>query len=315
MATTATGSINSGSTVSPATALGVMSTRKVIASFQPNLYYEQMAEVVILEAGNFYDRFHLFDQIATSSVGSLTEGTNPTGVAVTITSKDNTPTQYGISVELTDLAVATTAFDLIQGTSTEVGLAVARKIDAVIQTTANAGTNVIYAGAAANRAALAITDIITYPNCVKAVNKLRKNSAPKFSDGNYRGILTVEQAYDLKANTSVGQFTDVSKYAQPDRILNGEIGMIDGARLIESGNVSTFASTTTVYPALFAGANGLRVTYWFPSKTKTYINLPESSNIANPLGQKGTVGAKVNMAVSRVREEALTRLETGGTVL
>jgi N4-gp56 family major capsid protein len=315
MATTSTSGINSGSTSSPSTALGVMSTRKVIASFQPSLYYEQLAEVVVLEAGNYYDRFHLFDQIATSSIGTLTEGTNPTGVAVTVTSKDNTPTQYGISVELTDLAVATTAFDLIQGTSNEVGLAMARKIDAVIQGVANAGTNVIYAGSATSRATLAISDVLTYPLAVKAVNTLRKNSAPKFADGNYRAILAVNQAYDLKANTSTGQFTDISKYANPERILNGEIGMIDGARLIESANVSTFTSTTTVYPALFAGANGLRVTYWFPTKTKTYINLPETSNLANPLGQKGTVGAKVNLAVSRVREEALARIETGATVL
>lgn len=316
MAQSQTSNVTNVASTAGASALGIAVDRRVIGTFQPVLYYEQLAQVKIMGEGAYYDRFNMFDQIATASVSTLTEGTGPTGLAASATVKDVTPVQYGLSVELTDLVVATTSFDLVMATAEEVGKAMARKIDKAIQAVANAGTNVVFPGAVANRTSITASDKMDYVTVVKVVNKLRKNSAPTWEGNIYRGVMTIDQVFDLKANTSIGQFTDVSKYANPDRLLNGEIGMIDGARLIGSSNVDTFASTVTVHPALFAGRDGLRVTYWIPSKTKTYINLPESNiNLSNPLGQKGNVGSKVTMGVSRVREEALARIETAATVL
>lgn len=308
MATTTTSNVGSN-------ALGILFDRNCIPSLQPNLYFEQIADVEMVPQGGNTHRFAMFDQIANASVTTLTEGTAPTGVGVTLTVNSITPTQYGIAVEMTDLVVLTAFIDLIKNTAREVGYAVARKIDSVIQTTANAGTNVYYAGGKASRAALGAGDIADMNLIVKAGQKLRKGSAPTFSDGYFRAIGTPEQVYDLKQNTAAGQWLDVQKYAQPGNILNGEVGSVNGTRIMQSGNVDTFSSTVTVHPMIVAGSGGLKVAYWLPQKVKNYINDPEDSNISNPLGQKGSVGAKVNLGASRTQEARLVRIESAATSL
>lgn len=307
MATTTTSNLGTNT-------LGILFDRKVINSLQPNLYFEQLADVVMVDGGNTH-RFAMFDQIANASVTTLTEATNPTGVAVTATVNSITPTQYGISVEVSDLVVITAFFDLLMSSSLEVGYAMARKIDSVIQTAANAGTNVYYGGGKASRAALGAGDLLDINLILKAGQKLVNGSAPVFADGSYRAVGTPGQIYDLKSNTSVGQWTDVSKYAQPESILNGEIGKINNVRIMQSPNVDTFSSTVTVAPMLVAGRGGFRVAYWLPNRVKSYLNNPEDANISNPIGQKGSVGAKVNMGVSRTQEARLVRIETAQTSL
>jgi len=311
MATTTSNVTNGGGT----NALGILFDRKVIESLQPQLYFEQVGIVRMVASGNYTDRYSIFDQIATSSVGTLTEGTAPTGVAVTLTVKDATPTQYGVSIEMTDLAVLTTMIDLVTSTSAEVAKAIARKIDSVIQTVANAGTQVYYAGGKASRASLAAGDLIDATLILKAAKKLDKGSAPKFPDGSFRAIMSVDQAYDLRSNYSVGQWIDVSKYAQPGEILLGEEGKIHGVRLMSSSNVDTFASTVTVHPCLVAGYGGFTISYWLPGRVKSYIITPETATISNPLGQKGSVGGKVNMGVVRTQEARLVRIESAATSL
>ncbi len=305
-----TGTSTAGATTSLGTnALGIVFDRNVIHSLQPNLYFEQLADVVMVESGNNTSRFAMFNQIANASVTTLSEASNPTGVAVSVTVNDITPTQYGISVHMSDLVVLTAFVDLITSSAVEVGYAVARKIDSVIQTTANAGTNVYYAGGKASRAALGAADLIDVGMILKGVQKLVKGAAPTFEDGQYRMIADPDTIFDLKGNTSIGQWIDVSKYAQPDKILNGEIGSLHGTRIMQSPNVDTFSSTVTVHPALLAGKGGFRVAYWLPGKVKNYIIPPEDATIANPLGQTGSVGAKVNLGASRTQEARLVRLE------
>lgn len=308
---TVTATATAGSNVSLGTnTLGILFDRRVMNSLQPNLYFESIATISMVGQGNYTDRFPIFDQIATSSVTTLTEATAPTGIGVTATVKSVTPTQYGVSVEMSDLVVLTAFFDLVTNTALEVGFAMARKIDSVIQTVTNAGDNVYYAGNKTARADLGAGDVLDLNLILKANQKLVKGSAPTFGDGSYRAIGSPDQIFDLKQNTAAGQWIDVSKYAQPGAILNGEVGKIHNVRIMQSPNVDTFASTVTVTPMIVAGAGGTRVSYWLPGKVKNYINPPEQSSIANPLGQKGNVGSKVNMGASRTQEARLVRLET-----
>lgn len=45
----------------------------------------------------------------------------------------------------------------------------------------------------------------------------------------------------------------------PDKIMQGEIGMIAGCRIIECPFVQTVASTVTVYPSYIMGADAFGV--------------------------------------------------------
>jgi N4-gp56 family major capsid protein len=313
MATTTTSNLEAAQK-----ALGIYYDKVVIESLQPNLYFEQFGTIVGVPQGNYTSRFFTFNKIATSSVTTLTEGTPPTGIAVSVNAIDTTPTQYGVNVELTDLVALTAVFDLVNTTLSEVGKAMARKIDSVIQTVVNAGTNVIYAGGKTSRSALTASDLFDAGLVRQAAAKLRKNAAPEFSDrgGGYVAITTPEVVFDLKSNTSVGQWLDMHKYAAPENLFNGEVGSMDGVRIVQSPNVDTFSSTVTVHPTTFIAKDAYRISYWLANKVNTYVLPPESNlSVSNPLGQKGSVGAKTNMGVARTQEERLVRVESAASAL
>lgn len=75
----------------------------------------------------------------------------------------------------------------------------------------------------------------------------------------YFGIFHTNVIYDLFVETTTGSFIDISKYSMPDKIMQGEIGMIAGCRIIECPFVQNVASTVTVYPSYIMGADAFGV--------------------------------------------------------
>jgi N4-gp56 family major capsid protein len=89
---------------------------------------------------------------------------------------------------------------------------------------------------------------------------------------------------------------------------------MDGVRIVHSPNVQTFSSTVTVHPTTFIAADAYRISYWLASKVNTYVLPPESNiSVSNPLGQKGSIGAKTNIGVARTQEERIVRVESAAT--
>jgi len=213
MATTTTSNLETSGK-----ALGIYFDTRVIESLQPHLYFEQFGTVETVPEGNYTSRFFTFNKIATSAVTSLTEGTAPTAISVSVNAIETTPTQYGISVEMTDLVALTSVFQLVNTTLTEVGKAMARKIDEVIQTVVNAGSNVIYSGGKTKRESLTSSDLISATDILKAVQKLRNNAAPEYAGGGYACVIHPSVAYDLMSNTSAGQWIDVKLKVVASRI-------------------------------------------------------------------------------------------------
>jgi len=313
MATTTTSNLSTDQK-----ALGIYFDTRVIESLQPYLYFEQFGTVETVPEGNYTSRFFTFDKIATSNVSQLSEGTGPTAIAVSVSAVDRTPTQYGVSVEMTDLVALTAVFQLVNTTLTEVGKAMARKIDEVIQTVVNAGSNVIYPNANYTaRGSITASDTITVSLIFKAVQKLRNNSAPEYPGGGYACVMHPAVAYDLMTSAGTGaSYWEAHKYAQPENLFNGEIGAIGGARIVQSPNVQTFSLPVTVYPTTLIAADAYRISYWLARKVNTYVYPPESAvGVNNQLGQKGWVGAKTNIGVARTQEERLMRIESAATSL
>ena len=311
MATTTTSNLESSQK-----ALGIYYDTRVIESLQPNLYFEQFGTIEKVAEGNYTSRFFTFDQIATSSVSSLTEGAAPTSIAVSVSATDVTPTQYGVVVEMTDLVALTSVFDLINASLVEVGKAMARKIDVAIQTVVNAGSNVIYADDVADRASLGSSNTLDVTELIKAGQYLRGKSAPEYKGGGFACPMHPNVAYDIMSDTGTGQWIDVHKYASPDNIFKGEVGAINGLRIVQTPNIQTFSSTVTVYPTTVIGADAYRISYWLPSKIKSYVLPPENaSTVSNPLGQKGTVGAKTVMGVAITQQDRLVRIESAATAV
>lgn len=288
--------------------------RKTLEVFEPNLYFYRLGEQPMVESGYNTTSWAKFDQIAAGSVTTGTtsnDGVTPSDTAFNATVVTTTPTQYRVVVSLSDLVVELNVIGFLEGAAKAVGDAMARKIDAVIQTTVMAGSNVYYASTTQTRVSLTATDVLTAGLLNKACAKLESLNAPKI-DGMYVAVIHPYQLYDLRNATAAGSWLDTAKYANPDKIFKGEIGALFGVRVVVSSNVQTFSSSTTVYPALVIGKGAYGVGT-FQSMRTTYT--PAVPSDSDPLAQRRKVGAKVAFGTAILQQDAMVRIETGATAL
>src|SRR3990167_914261 len=119
-----------------------------------------------------------FPVSSTEGVAAITEGTNPTAITWGARSFSSGPAQYGILVQVSDLLVHNSAIEVIDDCTRQVRNALARMVDTVIQTVANAGTNgVRYAGGKTTRAGLAAGDTVTQADMNWAYTTLASSNA------------------------------------------------------------------------------------------------------------------------------------------
>ena len=312
MAVTLTSNIKNGA--SPAEYMQNYLNKKVIENLEPNLYFTQYGEKAMAPDGYLTVSWARFDQMTyTIAQATLTEGTTPTEKALTSTVVQATPTQYGMFVILSDLLLKTSPItDILSKAGREIAANMMRVVDKVVQAQLATGTNVIYANSKANRAALASTDVVTGTDLAKATTKLRSLNAKTISQGCYIGVAHSFVAGDIR-NSSSGLWLDANKYTTNETILNGETGKLQGIRIVETSNIDTFASTTTVYPLYVIGEGAYGVTDW--QAMETYFKPVGAAGSADPLNQRATVGAKISFAAKILQNNALLRLESWATAV
>lgn len=290
--------------------------RAFLKNFDPNLVFAQFAEAPDTPEGYNTLRWAKFTTIAESSVTTGTtsdDGVTPNDVSVALTSTTATPTQYRIVCDISDMLLLGTPLPLLTKTAERVGVVMAQKLDTVVQSAINGGTQVYYGGSAAARTALAATDVLTTTLILKAAQKLRSNSVPEFN-GSYIGVVHPLAEYDLKASTSTSVQTwfDAHKYAKPEDIFNGEIGSFGGVRLIRSSHVNTFSSSVIVYPTYVFGMQAYGLGYWQRPQVMVSGGVPSDSD---PAAQRRKVAAKMAVAAVLLQDTAMVRIETGATAL
>lgn len=296
---------------------GVLQTwlkREVLENFEPNLYFYKAGEQPSVEAGYNTIGWAKFDQIDEDSVttgSTSTDGVTPTAIDFDATVITATPVQYRIVVSLSDMLIDLNVINFLKGAAREVGAAMARSIDKTIQTTIMAGTYVIYGGSVSARTSLAATDVLTAAKLNQANALLEARYAPKI-DGYYVGYAHPYQIYDLRSESGTGNWLEVNKYATPDKIFKGEIGMLSNIRIVMAPFIQKFTSTVDVYPCLVLGKGAYGVGTF--QNLQTYIT-PAVPSDSDPLAQRRKVGAKVAFAAKRLQESAMIRIETGVTAL
>jgi N4-gp56 family major capsid protein len=85
---------------------------------------------------------------------------------------------------------------------------------------------------------------------------LEANLVDGFDGGDFRVCAHPYVLYDIKSDNTAGGFIDVSKYAQPDKLLDGEEGRIAGATFVSSTNVGTSGSAPNVKYNMYVVGNG-----------------------------------------------------------
>mgnify|MGYP007083431160 CR=1 FL=1 len=289
--------------------------RQVLESFEPNLYFYAAGQSPDVPGGYNtigWAKFTQIDEDDITAGTTSTDGVTPTELAFNATVITATPVQYRCIINLSDMLIELNVINFLKGAAVAVGAAMARRIDKVIQTEIMAGTRVIYGGVKTARTALASTDILVANDFNKANAILEYRFAPKLPGGFYMAYVHPFCVADLRKETGTGNWLEVNKYTTSDKIFKGEIGMLNGIRIVMAPFVQTFTSTTTVYPTLVVGAGAYGVADF--QTMRTYVT-PAVSSDSDPLAQRRKVGAKVAFVAKRLQEDAMLRIETGATAI
>jgi N4-gp56 family major capsid protein len=244
----------------------------------------------------------------------LTESTAPTDTQLSPSSVTATIDQWGAYVTLTDLAVLTVKHPVVQEATYLLGEQAAETIETTVNSVLVAGTTVQYAGGAANRAALAGTNIISTTELRKASVVLQKAGARKINaGGKFDNNASVGNYYILYVDPSVSadimadaDFKAANQYNAEALKAGRVLGTWFGVMVVISNVIPTITSTITVHTSYLVGRNAYAVTNL--QNLQTYVEGPGS--VADPLHQKRTIGWKTGFKAAILNNAFMIRIES-----
>ena len=286
---------------------------------EPNLVHDQFGQKhPIPKNGGKIIEFRKYDSLP-KALTPLTEGVTPNGQKLSMSVITSNVQQYGGYIELSDILLLT-AIDnnLVQATKL-LGSQAGRTLDTITREVLNGGSNVQYAeGQVTARNALvggqaSGNHYLTVDAVRRAVRFLKVMNAPKIN-GNYVGIIHPDVSYDLMSDP---KWVNVKTYSDPDGIYEGEIGKIEGVRLVETSEAKVFegagASGVDVYSTLILGADAYGVTEITGGGLEHIVKQLGSAGTADPLNQRATAGWKATKTAERLVEQYMVRIETAST--
>lgn len=290
----------------------------LIQMAEPELVHEQFGQKrPIPKNGGKTIEFRQFDPLPELTT-PLTEGVTPDGQSLSVKSVESTVKQYGGYVTVSD-QLELTAIDnvIVEATKAIAGQA-GRTMDGIVREILVAGTNVMYGGGVASRAALAYTSETSNCNMTvdlvrKAVRTLEAQNAPRIN-GKYIAIIHPNVKYDLMGDP---KWRNPHEYKDTTELYRGEIGELYGVRFIENTRAKVFkasgASDADVYATLIFGADAYGVTEIEGGGMEHIVKPKGSGGTADPLNQRSTVGWKGMETAEILVQQYMVRLETTAT--
>jgi len=297
-----------------------------------DLMYRAQAAQIVYEAG----RKKMLPKRSGNSIGwrrfnalsvattALNEGVTPTSTSLSMTEVTATVSQYGAFCEVSDM-LDLLGIDPVISEAIEVfGQQAGESIETIIFDVIDGGTNVLYATGSA-RTSQAATNVLTVDLLRKAVATLDANNAKRFNgpeqnkkigQGEYLAFIHPWVAADLKRDTEWK--THVQNTQGYEKLYNGEIGMIEGVRLIQSTLCPEYvdggSASADVFATIVVGENAFGVVDVAGlGKFETKVKQIGSGGTSDPLDQRGTVGW-VSKHVSKIlNDNFMVRIETGAT--
>lgn len=258
-----------------------------------NLVHEQFGQKrPIPKNGGKTIEFRKFSKLP-KALKAITEGITPSGNKLQVSNVTATVDQYGDYIEQTDMLELTAIDNTIVEATKELASQAGLTLDTVVRNELIGGTNVMYAPSVSGGTETEITsraDItsacrLRVKDIFKAAAELKAVNAPKIN-GSYVGIIHPYIAFDLMQDAGE-QWIGIQKYADPEKILKGEIGTLGGVRFVESteakiygpGVISDGLSRLTVKTAISESTTSVVVeeeltpgTYSGAAAIPVYIN-------------------------------------------
>ena len=216
----------------------------LIDNAEPKLIHDQFAQKVPIPKGNGKTvQFRKYDPLPKLTV-TLKEGVTPDGQSLNMSSVEATVHQYGGYVELSDLLLLSAVDNNLLMATKLLGAQAGRTLDTVTREVLCGGTNVQYAAGQVSARHLLVggkeegNHYLTVDCIKRAVRALKSQNAEKI-DGAYVCIIHPDCAYDL---TNDLNWKYPYQYAAQHQLFEGEIGMIEGVRFVESTEAKVFRS-------------------------------------------------------------------------
>lgn len=295
-------------------------------ALRPEMYYDQFADVQATNATNpgATVTFTVFADLAAATT-ALGEAEDVTPVAMSDSQVSVTLAEYGNATVTTAKLRATSFLPVDPVAANAVGYNAGLSIDTICRAVLQAGDNVIYATGGAtdpsSRTTINSDDTLAANDVRKVVAQLRKANVPTVG-GSYVGFIHPDVSYDFRSATDAAAWRTPANYVDPSGIYNGEIGMFEGVRFMESPRAPLFANasdnsgsagTIDVYGTLIMGrqalAKGISLGGEYGSQpTIVYGTVTDLLKRFRPVGWKHFVGYGV------FRQEALRRIESASSI-
>lgn len=250
------------------------------------------------------------------NVTNLTEGTRPDKRALSIGTVTVSSAQYGDLVAITDLAKIKSPIEIVPIASERLTRQSSESLDQIARDVIAAGGTTKYVGVRTTRASIAaVTEVATAALLRKLKTQMFKAKIRPKADGFYRLWVHPDVEYDLRNDTATGGFIDVKKYTDGnvDDILRGEVGRMEGFRIMSIVNAPTFASTVTVYRSIATGDKK----GWGCGDLQTLqtYHVAPGGDHTDPLAQEELMGWKVDYGVGVLSNSYYFGLETSATLV
>jgi N4-gp56 family major capsid protein len=268
---------------------------------------------------------------------ALTEGVTPSGSSLTVTDVTANLAQYGDFITLSDMVSMTNIEPVVTEATDVLGDQAGLTIDQIRRDVLVAGTNVLYANAVANRAAVNIK--LQAADLDKAIRFLKNQNAKyvkegimpsdKVGTGSVRkafvAVVHPDVEFDLESITG---YKSVSDYGSQEQVMDDEIGAYKNIRFVSSTNAKTWsgagaAGTTVyknnganfdVYATLVFAADAYGICPLSGKAMESIVKPLGSAGSADPLDQRSTVGWKATTTTKILQDAWMIRIESGASL-
>lgn len=284
---------------------------------EPKLVHDQFAQKVDIPKGNGKTiEFRVVKGLSDDPESNvLTEGVPGDGQAMTVTTITATVKQYGNYVKFTDMLDITSKDDPIMKLGVPACSAQMGGVsDKITRNRMHETTNSFCANGCAALSSIASTDLIQLDDLFKAAARLKANNAPTIN-GSYVAIMHPYVAKDLMSKLGgTTAWVDVAKYANPENIIEGEIGKIGSVRVVETtnakyykaGDLSGATASVPVFATIVIGANAYGTTKITGGGAELITH--DKGEIGGPLNQFSTVGWKQTKAAEILVDDYMVKI-------
>lgn len=289
----------------------------------PKCVHDQFAQKTDIPSGNGKSvEFRVAGSLNTDiALNTLTEGEAGDGQALTISAITSEVAQYGNYVKSTDMLELTAKDDVMDIATTACSDQAACVMDKITRNVMHQCTNSFCASGVASLTAVKADTYLDPDDLFKAAARLEAANAPTI-DGFYVAIVHPLVAKDLmsKLNGSTA-WTEVMKYADPNKILHGEVGTYGKVRVVTTTNAKFYAaggleggpSGVGVFATIVVGRNAYGTTKIDGGGLELITH--SKAEIGGPLNQFSTVGWKATKTAEILVDQYMVKIYSSASQL